>query len=97
MQAVAERFRIAPGDGVYLPSFVSHWVETEAGVSVSFSIPWHTDYCLRADGVYRVNSRLRRLHLSPRPPGRSEPVDRAKAAVFRSWLRLREARRRLPA
>jgi JmjC domain len=97
MEAVAEQFRIEPGTGVYLPSFVSHWVETEAGVSVSFSIPWHTEYCLRADGVYRVNSRLRRLRLSPRPPGRSEPVDRAKAAVFRSWLRLRDARRRLPA
>ena len=96
MQAVAEQFRLDPGVGVYLPSFVSHWVETEAGVSVSFSIPWYTDYCERADGVYRVNSRLRRS-TSRRGRRGSEPVDRAKAVVFHSWLRLREARRKLPA
>ena len=31
-----------PGVGVYLPSFVPHWVTTEAGISVSFSIPFYT-------------------------------------------------------
>ena len=39
MQAVAEDFRLDAGVGVYLPSFVPHWVTTEAGISVSFSIP----------------------------------------------------------
>jgi hypothetical protein len=75
MQAVAETFRIDPGLGVYLPSYIPHWVETEAGVSVSFSIPFYTRFCQRAEGVYRVNSWLRKARLSPRPPGEFVPLD----------------------
>ena len=88
MQAVAETFTIEPGVGVYLPSFVPHWVETEAGISISFSIPFDTEFVERAEAVTRINKRMRRLHLSPRPVGASEPVDRAKAAVVRSLMRL---------
>ena len=60
----AETTRLEPGVGVYLPSFVPHWVETEAGVSVSFrsrSSP-RTPSAQRASR--RINKRLRRLHLS---------------------------------
>ena len=88
MQAVAEKFAIEPGVGVYLPSFVPHWVETEAGISISFSIPFDTKYVERALAVTMVNKRMRRLHLSPRPIGASEPVDRAKAAVVQSLTKL---------
>jgi hypothetical protein len=94
MTAAAETFTIDAGRGVYLPSYVPHWVETEAGASISFSIPFFTAFCRRAETVHRINRRLRRLHLSPRPPGASEPVDRTKEAVFRSWIALRDARRR---
>jgi hypothetical protein len=73
---------------------VPHWVETEAGVSISFSIPFFTAFCRRAETVYRINRRLRRFHLSPRPPGASQPIDRTKEAVFRSWSMLRDARRK---
>jgi hypothetical protein len=97
MEAAAETFRIEAGLGVYLPSYVPHWVQTEAGVSVSFSIPFFTAYCKRAETVYFVNRGLRKLRLSPRPPGMSEPIDRTKVAVARSLEKLREARRRLPA
>ena len=88
MQAVAESFTIDPGAGVYLPSYVPHWVETEAGVSISFSIPFDTEFVERAEAVIRINKRLRRLHLSPRPIGASEPVDRAKASLVRSLTKL---------
>jgi hypothetical protein len=88
MQAVAEKFTIERGVGVYLPSFVPHWVETEAGISISFSIPFDTKYVERALAVTRVNKRMRRLHFSPRPIGASEPVDRAKAAVVQSLTKL---------
>ena len=93
MEAVAETFRIEPGLGVYLPSYIPHWVDTEAGVSVSFSIPFYTRSCQRAEGVYRVNSWLRKARLSPRPPGELEPLDATKEVVFRS---LRTARQKLP-
>jgi cupin superfamily protein len=97
MQEVAEDFRLDPGVGVYLPSFVPHWVTTEAGVSISFSIPFYTEFSERAEFVNRINRRLRKLHLSPRPPGASQPVDRVKAAGFELWGRVRDARRNVPA
>jgi JmjC domain len=93
MQTVAEAFHIDPGLGVYLPSYIPHWVETEAGVSVSFSIPFYTGFSQRAEGVYRVNSWMRKARLSPRPLGQFEPLDATKAAVFHS---LRTARQKLP-
>jgi len=88
MQAVAETFTLEPSVGVYLPSYVPHWVETEAGISISFSIPFDTKYVERAVAVIGVNKRMRRLRLSPRPVGSSERVDRAKAAVARSLTKL---------
>jgi Cupin superfamily protein len=97
MEEIAEDFRLDPGVGVYLPSFVPHWVTTEAGISVSFSIPFYTEFSERAESVNRINRRLRKMHLSPRGPGRSEPVDRVKAASFDLWGKLSEARRKLPA
>jgi cupin superfamily protein len=97
MEEIAEDFRLDPGVGVYLPSFVPHWVTTEAGISVSFSIPFYTAFSERAESVNRINRRLRKMHLSPRGPGRSEPVDRVKAASFDLWGKVSEARRKLPA
>ncbi len=95
MQAAAETFRLDPGVGVYLPSYVPHWVETEAGISISFSIPFYTARCEQAHGVHRINSRLRKLRLSPQPAGLWEPRDKLKAATFRSLLRARNATRKL--
>ena len=97
MEEIAEDFRLDPGVGVYLPSFVPHWVTTEAGISISFSIPFYTEFSERAESVNRINRRLRKMHLSPRGPGRSEPVDRVKAASFDLWGKVSEARRKLPA
>jgi Cupin superfamily protein len=97
MEEIAEDFQLDPGVGVYLPSFVPHWVTTEAGISISFSIPFYTEFSERAESVNRINRRLRKLHMTPRGPGRSEPVDRVKAASFELWGKLSDARRKLPA
>ena len=88
MQRQADTTRIEPGLGVYLPSFVPHWVATEAGVSISFSIPFHTPYAERGEAVATINKQLRRIHLSPRPLGRSERVDTTKVVLFRSLQKL---------
>jgi hypothetical protein len=90
MTATCDTFVLNPGDGLYLPSFVPHWVEQTGDTeSISFSIPFYTRLCARADQVHRVNKRLRRLHLTPRPPGEWPALDRAKASLLRSWTRLR--------
>jgi hypothetical protein len=96
MKRAALQFDLTPGTGVYFPSFVPHWVEAHAGVSVSFSIPFYTVASERAEYVNRVNKRLRKLHLAPRPPGVSERVDEAKARLLRSWTRVRRPHERAP-
>ena len=97
MEEIAEHFLLEPGVGVYLPSFVPHWVTTEAGISVSFSIPFYTEFSERAESVNRINRRLRKLHMSPRGPGHSGGRDRVKARSFELWGKLRDARRKSPA
>ena len=94
-----QEFVLEPGDGVYFPSFVPHWVYTEGGgTSVSFSLPFYTRFGERAAYVHRFNTRLRAVGRSPRPPGTSEGIDRLKALALRSWTRLHgTARLPLPA
>ena len=89
-----EVFGLDPGRGVYVPSFMPHWVRNGPRASVSLSITFRSRESLRADRVHRINSRMRRLHLSPTPAGASPARDRAKEAV---WLTLRGSQRRLTA
>jgi hypothetical protein len=80
---------LGPGDGLFIPPDGVHSVETTGEVSVSLSLVWSTDELRRAATVYAVNHHLRRLRLSPRPPGRSAPVDWTKAAMAAVWRRTR--------
>ena len=69
MKDVAEDFRIDHGVGVYLPSFVPHWVTTKPACRF-VSIPFYTEFSERAESVNRINHRLRASRISPRPPWR---------------------------
>ena len=90
-----EVFGLDPGRGVYVPSFMPHWVQNGPRASVSLSITFRSRESLRAECVHRVNSLMRRrLHLHPMPAGVSPPRDRAKEAVF---LAARGSQRRLVA
>jgi hypothetical protein len=82
-----------PGDGLFIPPDGVHAVETSSEVSISLSLVWSTDELARAASVYAVNHHLRRLHLSPRPPGASVRSDRAKAAFADVWRWARRPRR----
>jgi hypothetical protein len=91
MRASADGFVIGPGEGVYFPSFLPHWVTNGAEPSVSFSLPYYTRLSRRAEDVNRLNRHLRRVGLSPRPPGASESVDVAKVALLRSARALKDS------
>ena len=88
MQAVAEKLHLEPGVGVYLPSFVPHWVETEAGISISFSIPFDTTYVERAESRHTDQQANATAASLPAADWLSERVDKTKAAVARSLMRL---------
>ncbi len=65
------------GDGVHIPVNAPHWVKNGDYPSVSLSINFEFKGRTKSD-VYRANYFLRRLGLTPTPPGRSALKDRAK-------------------
>lgn len=82
-------FVMEPGDGVYMYPWVPHWVENGPAASISLSITFRTRRSERHERVHLLNRRLRRLGLSPRPPGESAPLDHTKAAAaaLAAWAR----------
>lgn len=84
-----QTFALSPGDGVYVPVHAPHWVQNGETVSVSLSITFRTPVSDRAARVHSFNSRVRRLGMSPRPPGEHVATDRAKERVLTSLGRLR--------
>ena len=82
-EQAARKFTLAPGDAVHIPTHGAHWVQNHDEVSVSLSLNMEFPNWLHAD-IYRANHILRRLGMSPRPPGRSVLADRSKSAVISS-------------
>ncbi|MCP9487336.1 MAG: cupin-like domain-containing protein [Gaiellaceae bacterium MAG52_C11] len=82
-------YPLRPGQGVYVPIHAPHWVRNGDAVSVSLSITFQTALSRRAQQVHMANAKLRRLGLTPRPPGQRMLVDRMKAAVVETYGSLR--------
>jgi hypothetical protein len=74
-------FVMAPGDGVYMYPWVPHWVENGPAAAISLSITFRTRRSERHERVQLLTRRLRRLGLSPTPPGDSALLDHAKASA----------------
>ena len=76
-------FHLEPGTGLYFPPFWPHAVENgtdQASISASFT--FHSDHSRRDETIRQMNAKLRRLGLSPRPPGASRWADRLKRGVM---------------
>jgi hypothetical protein len=84
-------YELKPGDGVYVPPNAPHWVVNGPEVSVSLSITFRTPVTERGAVVHSMNRRLRKLKLSPRPPGQHVATDKAKFAVHRALKSLRSS------
>lgn len=82
-------YELEPGDGVYVPPNAPHWVVNGPAVSVSLSITFRTPITERGAIVHTVNRRLRKLHISPRPPGEHIATDKAKFALHKKLKSLR--------
>ncbi len=88
-QTTAWTAELAPGKGLHFPVAVPHWVKNGPEVSISFSITFRSDSSEARELVYRANARLRRLGLSPRPPGQSIILDSTKRAAMEAAQKLR--------
>jgi hypothetical protein len=85
-----EKFVLDPGVGVYVPSFMPHWVQNGPAASISLSITFRTPASQRLERVHLLNARLRKAGVSPRRPGSSLVRDRVKESV---WIALGPSRR----
>ena len=81
MPAELGTFPLTSGSGVYLPPLVPHWVHNGPAVSISITFTYFTNASVRRNRIEDLNARLRRLRLSPRPPGESVAADAVKAAA----------------
>ena len=82
-------FEMEPGDAVYVPPHAPHMVKNGPTASVSFSITFRTPELERVQRVSSINARMRRLGLSPKPPGRRPRADRVKASTSKVLGRVR--------
>lgn len=85
-------FELTRGVGVYIPPITPHWVRNGDAVSISVTLTFFTPDTDRESLVQAFNARLRRMHRSPRWPGESPLVDRAKVAAMRAYALRRHLR-----
>lgn len=91
-QTTAWQVGLKPGQGLHFPVAVPHWVKNGPEVSISFSITFRSQSSESRELIYRANARLRKLGLSPKPPGQSLLLDQTKRTAFAA---LAELKRRL--
>jgi hypothetical protein len=84
----ARTFPLEPGDGVYVPVHAPHFVRNGPQASVSLSVTFFTPQTRQDAAVHFLNARLRRMRMTPRPPGARPSADRVKALVARGLRRI---------
>ncbi len=87
-------YTLTPGRAVYIPAGTPHWVHNGPDISLSVTLTYFTAATVRENRIEDFNSKLRRVHLHPREPGRSTALDTAKIGamgVLALGTRLRSA------
>lgn len=96
-QADGKAYELRAGYGVHIPCMAAHWAQNRGAPSIALSINFDLRSVARVGRLYRLNGRLRRLGLAPRPPGVSAWRDGLKIAALAGLDLARELRRRRPA
>jgi hypothetical protein len=85
----ARTFELRPGLGVHNPVHFPHWVQNGPAPSVALSLGFEP--VKSPVDVLHVNHYLRKLGMTPTPPGKSAGLDRAKSAVVSSARTMKRA------
>jgi hypothetical protein len=88
-------YRLAPGRAVHVPVNAPHWVKNDNNISVTLSVNFQFRDSFRAD-LYRTNYYLRKMGLSPTPPGNSPLRDHLKRTAYSGARSLRRMIRKTP-
>jgi hypothetical protein len=75
----ARTFELQPGLGVHNPVHFPHWVQNGPTASVALSLGFEP--VKSPVDVLHINHYLRKLGITPTPPGQNDHLDRAKSAV----------------
>jgi hypothetical protein len=76
-------FDLAPGSGFHQPQDAPHWVQTGAERSVSYAMVYETDASRARGRIFAANHYLRKLGVTPQPPGASAGTDSAKSSLMK--------------
>jgi hypothetical protein len=90
-------YRLLPGDGVFIPYLLPHWVRTSDSYSISLAITWKTKEVIRNNDLLVCNSMLRRIGFPQSAPGRHPMLDRAKSGSLATARSIVEPLRKLEA
>jgi hypothetical protein len=74
-------YDLRAGTGVHIPCMAPHWAQNDDNLSVALSVNFDLKSIVRLGRIYRLNHRLRRLGITPAPPGTSAWRDQLKIAV----------------
>jgi hypothetical protein len=77
------RFRLEPGDALYVPVMAPHHVRNGPKPSISLSITWRSEWSFAEADARAFNGLLRRIGMAPRPPGRWPARNTVKAIAWR--------------
>ena len=79
---------LSPGDALFVPVMAPHYVRNGAGVSISLSITWRSDWSFAEADARAFNGLLRKVGMRPRAPGRYPSQNKAKALAWRAIRKL---------
>jgi hypothetical protein len=78
----AREFRLHPGDALHHPSLAPHWVKNGPSMSISVAMHFSTAALERRARIYQVNGVLRRVGLTPSPPGVNRVLDYLRSGII---------------
>jgi mannose-6-phosphate isomerase-like protein (cupin superfamily) len=76
-------FSLEAGEALFVPVMAPHFVRNGPEPSVSLSITWRSEWSFAEADARAFNGLLRKLGLTPAPPGRWPARNRAKALGWR--------------
>jgi hypothetical protein len=75
-------YDLKPGEGVYVPYQVPHWVRTGGSYSISMAITWRSEAVVRRNKLLFMNAWLREKGFAQAAPGQKPALDGVKIAAY---------------
>jgi len=96
-QKDATAYDLRAGYGIHVPTGAPHWVQNKDNVSVAISVNYELRSVYRLSKIYKMNQQLRKLGITPRPPGTSQWRDGLKYTAARTLASARSLVSKPPA